>query len=42
VSSGAFTNCLGFGTLWLNLVVLALFAVGFLIASQLLLREQER
>lgn len=42
VSSGAFTKGLDFGTLWLNLVVLALFAVGFLIASQLLLRKQER
>jgi ribosome-dependent ATPase len=42
VSSGAFTKGLGFGPLRLNLVMLALFAVGFLIASQLLLRKQER
>jgi ribosome-dependent ATPase len=42
VSSGAFTKGLGFGTLWFNLFMLALFAVGFQIASQLLLRKQER
>jgi ribosome-dependent ATPase len=41
VSSGTFTKGLGFEALWLNLVMLAVFAVVFLIAAQLLLRKQE-
>ena len=41
VSSGTFTKGLGFEELWVNLVMLAVFAVVFLIAAQLLLRKQE-
>jgi ribosome-dependent ATPase len=41
VSSGAFTKGLGFEAVWLNLIMLAVFAVVFLIAAQLLLRKQE-
>ena len=41
VSSGAFTKGLGFAELWFNLVMLALFAVVFLVIAQLLLRKQE-
>ncbi len=41
VSSGTFTKGLGFEALWVNLVMLAVFAVVFLMASQLLLRKQE-
>ena len=39
--SGAFTKGLGFGALWLNLVMLAVFGMVYLIVSQLLLRKQE-
>lgn len=41
VSVGTFTKSLGFADLWLNLVMLALFAVGFIVASQLALAKQE-
>jgi ribosome-dependent ATPase len=41
VSSGTFTKGLGFEELWVNLVMLAVFAVVFLMAAQLLLRKQE-
>ena len=42
LSSGVFTKGLGFDALWLNLIMLAVFAVVFLIVAQLLLRKQER
>ncbi len=42
ISSGAFTKGLGISVLWLNLVVLTIFAVLFLTVAQLLLRKQER
>jgi ribosome-dependent ATPase len=41
ISVGTFTKGLGFPDLWFNGVVLALFAVGYLIASQILLQKQE-
>jgi len=41
ISIGTFTKGLGFPDLWFNGVVLALFAVGYLIASQILLQKQE-
>ncbi|HLG80235.1 MAG TPA: ribosome-associated ATPase/putative transporter RbbA [Bradyrhizobium sp.] len=41
ISVGTFTKGLGFSDLWLNDVVLAMFAVGFFVAAQLLLRKQE-
>lgn len=41
VSVGAFTKGLGFGDMPLNLVMLAGFALLFLVAAQLLLRKQE-
>lgn len=42
ISVGAFTKGLGFADLSLNLIVLAGFALLFLVAAQLLLRKQER
>jgi len=42
ISSGVFTKGLGLSVLWLNLVMLAIFAVVFHIIAQLLLRKQER
>ena len=41
VSVGTFTKGLGFEDLWLNLLVLAGFFVGFGIAAVLILRKQE-
>ncbi len=42
ISSGAFTKGLGISALWLNLVMLTIFALLFLTVGQLLLRKQER
>jgi ribosome-dependent ATPase len=42
ISSGTFSKGLGFSALWLNLVMLTIFALLFLIVAQLLLRKQER
>jgi ribosome-dependent ATPase len=41
ISVGTFTKGLGFSDLWFNAFVLALFAIGFLIASHTFLRKQE-
>jgi ribosome-dependent ATPase len=41
VSVGTFTKALDFGDLSTNIVVLAIFAVGYIAASCLLLRTQE-
>jgi len=41
ISVGIFAKALGIAELWFNFVVLAGFAIVFLIASQLLLRKQE-
>ncbi len=41
ISVGAFTKALGYSDLWFNMLVLAVFAVGFLIAAHILLRKQE-
>jgi ribosome-dependent ATPase len=41
ISVGTFTKGLGYSDLWFNALVLALFAVGFLIASHTFLRKQE-
>ena len=42
ISVGTFTKGLGFSDLWFNGLVLAIFAVGYLIASQIVLQKQER
>jgi len=42
VSVGAFTKALGFEELWRNVLMLAIFFVVFLVASQLILRKQEK
>ena len=41
ISVGTFTKGLGFSDLWFNGLVLAIFAVGYLIASQIVLQKQE-
>ena len=41
ISVGTFTKGLGFSDLWVNALVLALFAVGFLIAAHIFLQKQE-
>ncbi|MGO9235887.1 MAG: ribosome-associated ATPase/putative transporter RbbA [Methylocella sp.] len=41
ISVGTFTKGLGYSDLWFNMLVLAVFAVGFLIAAHILLRKQE-
>jgi ribosome-dependent ATPase len=41
ISVGAFTKALGASDLWFNLLVLAAFAIAYLIAAQILLRKQE-
>jgi ribosome-dependent ATPase len=41
ISVGTFTKGLGFPDLWFNALVLAVFAVGYLIAAHLVLRKQE-
>jgi ribosome-dependent ATPase len=41
ISVGTFTKGLGFSELWFNALVLAIFAVGYLIASHIVLRKQE-
>ncbi len=41
ISVGTFTKGLGLSDLWFNDIVLAMFAAGFFIAAQLLLRKQE-
>ncbi|MBB4016029.1 ribosome-dependent ATPase [Chelatococcus caeni] len=41
VSVGTFTKSLGFADLWPNLVMLALFGIGFIVASQVALAKQE-
>ena len=41
VAMGSFTKGHGFGELWPNIAVLALFYIGFLILSIILLRKQE-
>ena len=41
VSLGAFTKALGFGELWPDLLVLVVFALGFVAAATLILRKQE-
>ncbi len=42
ISVGTFTKGLAYSDLWLNALVLALFAVGYFIASQIVLQKQER
>jgi len=42
VSVGTFTKGLGLTDLWLDLLVLAAFGIGFLLIGRLLLRHQER
>ncbi|MGA7487077.1 MAG: ribosome-associated ATPase/putative transporter RbbA [Xanthobacteraceae bacterium] len=42
ISVGTFTKGLGYSALWFNALVLALFAVGYLTAAQLILQKQER
>ena len=41
ISVGTFTKGLGVSDLWFNALVLAVFAVGYLIAAHLVLRKQE-
>jgi ribosome-dependent ATPase len=41
ISVGTFTKGLGFSELWFNALVLAIFAVGYLIAAHIVLRKQE-
>jgi len=41
ISVGTFTKGLGYSGLWVNALVLALFAVGYFIAAHILLRKQE-
>jgi ribosome-dependent ATPase len=41
ISVGTFTKGLGYSDLWFNMLILAVFAVGFLIAAHILLRKQE-
>ena len=42
ISVGTFTKGLSYSDLWLNALVLALFALSFLIAAQIVLQKQER
>jgi ribosome-dependent ATPase len=42
ISVGTFTKGLGYSALWFNALVLALFAVGYLVAAQMVLQKQER
>jgi ribosome-dependent ATPase len=41
ISLGTFTKALGFAELWLDLLVLVVFALGFVAAATLILRKQE-
>jgi ribosome-dependent ATPase len=41
ISVGTFTKGLGFSDLWFNGLVLALFALGFLVAAHIFLQKQE-
>jgi ribosome-dependent ATPase len=41
ISVGTFTKGLGYSDLWFNALVLAVFALGYLIAAHILLRKQE-
>jgi ribosome-dependent ATPase len=41
ISLGTFTKALGFGELWPDLLVLVVFALGFVAAATLILRKQE-
>jgi ribosome-dependent ATPase len=41
VSVGTFTKALGFSDVWFNLLVLAIFFLGYLLAAHMLLRKQE-
>jgi ribosome-dependent ATPase len=41
ISVGTFTKGLGFFDLWFNMLVLAIFAVGYLAVAVLLLQKQE-
>ena len=41
ISVGTFDKSLGFSALWSNMLVLAGFALIYLIAAQLILRKQE-
>jgi ribosome-dependent ATPase len=42
ISVGTFTKALGFDDLWLNLIMLTVFFVGYLVAAQLILQKQEK
>jgi len=42
ISVGTFTKGLSFSDLWLNALVLAAFAIGYIIAAHILLQKQER
>jgi ribosome-dependent ATPase len=41
ISVGTFTKGLGFSDLWFNALILALFALGFLVAAHIFLQKQE-
>ena len=41
ISVGAFTKGLGYSDLWFNALILALFALGFLVAAHIFLQKQE-
>jgi ribosome-dependent ATPase len=41
ISVGIITKGLGYSELWFNALVLAIFAVGYLIASHIMLPKQE-
>ncbi len=41
ISVGTFTKGLSYSDLWFNALVLAVFAVGYLIAAHILLQKQE-
>ena len=42
ISVGTFTKGLSYSDLWLNALVLAAFAIGYIIAAHILLQKQER
>ena len=42
ISVGTFTKGLSYSDLWLNALVLAAFAIGYIIAAYLFLQKQER
>jgi len=42
ISVGTFTKGLGFSDLWFNALVLAAFAVAYLLAAQVVLQKQEK